>query len=187
MQHTISSIEDKRQHKEARESQTTEEALITLLKITVFMVKKHWSHTYDYEDFVHFVSFDLGDAFLKEYMTYAESYKNAMYLSANIIVQFVKVISDWMKGETLEELKQCQDFTRLLDESTDESNRSELCLQVRIVKEGEIQNRFLDLLQLRRGDALTIFETIVDFCDKNDIDLKRAKFAGMDGCTVMAA
>ena len=186
MQHTISSIEDKRQRKEARESQITEEALIKLLKITVFMVKKHWAHTYNYEDFVRFVSFDLGDAVLKEYMTYAESHKNATYLSANTVVQFVKVISDWMKEETLEELKQCQDFTLLLDESTDETNRSELCLQVRIVKEGEIQNRFLDLLQLRRGDALTIFETIVDFCDKNDIDLKRAKFAGMDGCTVMA-
>ena len=144
------------------------------------MVKKHWAHTYNYEDFVRFF------AVLKEYMTYAESYKNATYLSANTVVQFVKVISDWMKEETLEELKQCQDFTLLLDESIDESNRSKLCLQVRILKEGEIQNRFLDLLQLRRGDALTIFETIVDFCDKNVIDLKRAKFAGMDGCTVMA-
>ena len=149
------------------------------------MVKKHWAHTYNYEDFVRFVSFDLGDAVLKEYMTYAESHKNATYLSANTVVQFVKVISGWMKEETLEELKQYQDFTLFLDKSTDESNRSELCLQVRIVKEGEIQNRFLDLLRLRR-DALPIFETIVDFCDKNDIDLKCAKFVGMDGCTVMA-
>ena len=181
MQHTISSIEDKRQRKETRASQITEEALIKLMKITtMFMVEKHWAHTYN------FVNFDLGDAVLKEYMTYAESHKNATYLSANTVVQFVKVISDRMKAETLEELKQCQDFTLLLDESTDESNRSALCLQVRIVKEGENQNHFLDLLQLRRGDALTIFETIVDFCDKNDIDLKRAKFAGMDGCTVMA-
>ena len=84
MQHTISSIEDKRQRKEARESQITEEALIKLLKITVFMVKKHWAHTYNYEDFVRFVSFDLGDAVLKEYMTYAESHKNATHLSANL-------------------------------------------------------------------------------------------------------
>ena len=58
MQHTISSIEDKRQRKEARESQITEKALIKLLKITVFVVKKHWAHTYNYEDFVRFVNFE---------------------------------------------------------------------------------------------------------------------------------
>ena len=122
MQHTISSIKDKRQHKEARESQITEEALIKLWKITVFMVKNHWVHTYNYEDFVRFVSFDLGDAVLKEYMTHAESHKNAIYLSANTVVQFVKVISDWTKEETLEELKQCHNFILLLDESTNESS-----------------------------------------------------------------
>ena len=57
---------------------------------------------------------------------------------------------------------------------------------MRIVKKGEIQNHFLELLQLLQGDALTIFETIIDFFGKNDVDLKRTRFAGMDGCTVMA-
>ena len=70
------------------------------------MVKKHWVHTYNYEDFVHLVSFDLADAVLK-YMTQGESHKNTTYLSANTIVQFVKVISDLMKEETLEEIKKC--------------------------------------------------------------------------------
>ena len=106
MQQTLSSLEDKWQCKEAWEYQITEEALIKLLKITVFMVKKHWVHTYNYEDFVHLVSFDLADAVLK-YMTQGESHKNTTYLSANTIVQFVKVISDLKKEETLEEIKKC--------------------------------------------------------------------------------
>ena len=63
------------------------------------------------------------------------------YLSANTIFQFVKVTGDWMKEENLEEIKKYQNFT-LLDKSTDESNISELCLQEKIVKEGEIQNHF---------------------------------------------
>ena len=64
------------------------------------------------------------------------------YLSANTIFQFVKVTDDWMKEENLEEIKKYQNFTTLLDKSTDESNISELCLQEKIVKEGEIQNHF---------------------------------------------
>ena len=59
-------------------------------------------------------------------MTCAESHKNTTDLSANAILQFVKVISDWMKEETLEEINNCQGFMLLLDESTDERNRSEL-------------------------------------------------------------
>ena len=110
MQHILSSLEDKRQCKEAQESQITEEALIKLLKITVFMVKKHWAHTYNYEDFVHFVSFDLSDGVLNDYMTYAELHNSSIYFSANTIVQFVKVISDWMKEETLEEIKKISRF-----------------------------------------------------------------------------
>ena len=56
----------------------------------------------------------------------------------------------------------------------------------KIVKEGEIQNHFLELLQLRRGDGPTSFKAIVDFFGKNDVDLQRTRFAGMDGCTVIA-
>ena len=88
-----------------------------------------------------------------------------------------------MKEKTLEEIKKCQDFMLLLEESTDESDRSELCLQVRIIKQGRIQNHFLELLQLRQGDALTI----IDFFEKNVVDLKRTRFAGMDGCILIAA
>ena len=65
------------------------------------MVKKHEAYTYNYEDFVHFVSFDLADAVLNEYTIYAELHKNATYLLANTVVQFVKVISNWMKDRFL--------------------------------------------------------------------------------------
>ena len=123
---------------------------------------------------------------IKRNVSFAESQKNATYLLANTVVQFVKIISNWMKEKTLEEIKKCQDFMLLLDESTDESDRSELYLQVRIVKQGRIQNHFLELLQLRQGYAFTIFETIIDFFEKNDVDLKRTRFAGMDGCIVIA-
>ena len=52
------------------------------------MVKKHEAYTYNYEDFVHFVSFDLADAVLNEYTIYAELHKNATHLLANTVVQF---------------------------------------------------------------------------------------------------
>ena len=60
-------------------------------------------------------------------------------------------------------MKTCNELTLLLDKSTDEANRSELSLIARMIKDGKIENHFLDLLQLNRGDAKTIFESVSDF------------------------
>ena len=102
----------------------------------------------------------MGNSVLKEYLTLTDSHKNATYITANTVKQFIKIISEWMKKNTVNELKTCNEFTLLLDESTDEANRSELSLIVRMIKDGKIENHFLDLLQLNRGDAETIFECL---------------------------
>ena len=91
-----------------------------------------------------------------------------------------------MKKNTVNELKTCNNFTLLLDESTDEANRSELLLIVRMIKDGKIENHFLDLLQLDRGDTETIFESVSDCLRENVLDIKCARSASMDGCFTMA-
>ena len=130
------------------------------MKITIFIVRKHWAHTTSYEYLVRFIVNDLGDSVLKEYLTLTDSHKNATYITANRVKQFIKIISEWMKKNTVNELKTCNEFTLLLEESTDEANRSELSLIVRMIRDGKIENHFLDLLQLNRGDAETIFECL---------------------------
>ena len=156
------------------------------MKITVFIVRRHWAHTTSYEDLVPFIGNDFGDSVLKEYLTLADSHKNATYITANTVKKFIEIISEWMKKNTVKELKTCNKFTLLLGESTDEANRSELSLIIRMIKDGKIENHFLDLLQLNRGDAETIFESVSDCLRENELDIKRTRFAGMDGCFTMA-
>ena len=55
-----------------------------------------------------------------------------------------------------------------------------------MIKDGKIENHFLDLFQLNRGDDETIFESVSDCLRENELDIKRARFAGMDGCFTMA-
>ena len=49
-----------------------------------------------------------------------------------------------------------------------------------------IENHFLDLVHLRRCDAETIFSEVETYLRDNDLDLKKIKFAGMDGYSTMA-
>ena len=46
-------------------------------------------------------------------------------------------------------MKEHENYTLLLDEATDESNRSELFLIARILESGEVYNLFLSLLQMQ--------------------------------------
>ena len=78
----------------------TEEALIKLLKITVFIIKHHWAYINNYEDFVKFIGNNLQEKVLFEYLKLTQSHKNARYLSKCTVAQFVEVISNWMRKKT---------------------------------------------------------------------------------------
>ena len=181
-------MQDRQEKQALRESEITEHALMKLLKITVFMVKKHWAHTNNYEDFVRFIGNDLNEAVLKEYLSLLENHKNATFLSPNTVCQFLKLIGEHILKETLQKVRLCNHFTILLDESTDEANRSQLSLICRLLDEstGTIENHFLELLNLPRCDAESIFRKVESFLEEHELDITNIRFAGMDGCSTMA-
>ena len=74
----------------------------------------------------------------------------------------------------------------LLNEATDESNRSELSFIARFADSGEIQNLFLSLLELRRYDAESLFKTVEAFFIRKNLEKTNVRFLGMDGCSTMA-
>ena len=46
LQHTMENLNDKKENQKIKESEIAKEALIKLLKITVFMIKKNIAHTH---------------------------------------------------------------------------------------------------------------------------------------------
>ena len=60
-------------------------------------------------------------------------------------------------------MKEHENYTLLLDEAIDESNRSELSIIVRIVESDEVHNLVLSLLELCRSDAESIFKAVDAF------------------------
>ena len=52
LQRSLESMIENLQQKEIKELEITEEALLKLFTITVFLVRKHLAHSTNYEDFV---------------------------------------------------------------------------------------------------------------------------------------
>ena len=71
-----------------------------------------------------------------------------------------------MKVEAIKKMKEHENYTLLLDEAIDESNRSELSIIVRIVESDEVHNLVLSLLELCRSDAESIFKAVDAFLIK---------------------
>ena len=93
------------------ESEITEAALIKMFKITVFIVKKHWAHTTNFEDTVRFIGEDLHEQILSEYLKLSESHKNATHLSHNSVPLFITEKINWMKDETIKKMKEHKNYT----------------------------------------------------------------------------
>ena len=62
-----------------REPGTTKQAFIKLLRIAVFMVKKHWAHINNYEGSVRFIGNDLNEKVLGEYLSLSENHRNVIH------------------------------------------------------------------------------------------------------------
>ena len=90
-------------------------------------------------------------------------------------------ISNWIKDETIKKMKEHENFTLLLDEATDESNRSELSLIARVVESGEVHNLYLSLLEFGRCDVESIFKTVEAFLIRENLEITNVRFSGIDG------
>ena len=101
LQHSLESLKENQQRKEIKESKIMKQALLKLFRITVFLVSNYLAYTTNYEDFVRSIRNDLKDEVLSAYLEIADANKNVTYLSTNNVTQFLNVISDWMKDETL--------------------------------------------------------------------------------------
>ena len=75
----MESLEEKNKMKKLKELDITQEALLKLIQITKFLKKKHR------EEFVQFIGVELGEKVIVEYLKYAESHKNPIYLSTSIV------------------------------------------------------------------------------------------------------
>ena len=100
---------------------------------------------------------------------------------------FITEISNWIKDDAMKKMKEHENYTLLLDEATDESNRSELSLIARVVESGEVHNLFLSLLELHRCNAKSNFKTVEAFLITENLEIIIVRFeSGMDGCSTVA-
>jgi hypothetical protein len=77
-------------------------------------------------------------------------------------------------------------FCIIVDEARDESMREQIAIVLRFVdKDGFIQERFFDIVQVKDTSALTLKDKISDVLSQNCLDIQSIRGQGYDGASNM--
>lgn len=152
---------------------------------TYFLTRKKWAVKFNFEDVIKYLS-DIGDLDIQYHIKNAP--KNATYISTSAVEEYLKLIGDHLNSILLEDINSSMDFTILADESTDEGDRSQLALFVRIIgNDYKPIERFLGITRVGTSKtAAAIMEIIKTFLESKDIDCSFIRFCGLDGTNSMS-
>ncbi|CAH1099559.1 unnamed protein product [Psylliodes chrysocephalus] len=96
----------------------------------------------------------------------------------------VEVLAPYFKKQILLDLRK-NNFSIIIDETTDVGTKKCLALVVRYWNEGTVKDRFLELLEIKQCTAEAIFNCIREFFDSNNIPLKNIIGLAADNASTM--
>ena len=135
---------------------------------------------FNFEDVINYLS-DIGDPDIQYHLKNAP--KNATHLSTFAVEEFLKLIGDHLTSILLQDLNSNMDFTILADEITDDGDRSQLAIFVRIIGcDNKPTECFLGITRVGTSKtAAAIMEIIETFLQSKEIECSYIRFCGLDG------
>ena len=126
-----------------------------------------------------------GDSDLESWLEKAP--KNANYTSNMVVQEYILALSKWLEDPLLASLKGSSMFTLMADESTDIATVEEISICARwVTQDGNVEEHYLGLVDLKSCDAETISNTLITFMEKKGIDAKKMRGQGYDGASTMS-
>ena len=156
-------------------------AFIGHLKCMHFLAKQEIAHTTNFLPLVK-----LGKSLGASYLGSMSMGQNMKYTSERFMQEIVLAMGESVQESLKEEIQASPVFALLVDETTDVSILKQLIINGRYLLDREVRSRFLGIVELPDGKAVTITDAIFQFCGKMDLDIHRRLFAlGSDSASVM--
>ena len=145
-------------------------AIKSLIRCTHFLARHHIAHATNFSSLVDLIV-SYGGEDLRLFIERAG--RNAVYTSKDAVVEFVAAICQWVEESLLKRLHQAQYFSMMADECTDITTIEELSVFCRWVEDGLPVEHFIEVVSLKKANAKTIYETLVECLKKKRIQLSR--------------
>jgi hypothetical protein len=111
--------------------------------------------------------------------------QNAKYTSHHVQKDILHVLAKRVRNVIRKEIGDSK-FCIIVDEARDESMKEQMAIVLRFVdKDGFIQERFFDIVQVKDTSALTLKDKISDVLSQNCLDIQSIRGQGYDGASNM--
>ena len=90
---------------------------------------------------------------------------NAAYRSERFMQEIVSALGEVIKQKIITQIQLSDFFVLMIDETTDVAVMKQLVLYGRFIHDGAVQTRFLQMIQIPDGTAVTIAGALNKFCD----------------------
>ena len=156
------------------------------IKTTYFLTRKKWAVKFKFKDVIDFLD-DIGDPDIKYHLRNAP--QNSTYTSTFAVEEFLKLMGDHLASIMLRDLDTSMDFTIIADESTDDGDRSQLTVFVRIIGSNHRPvEHFLGITRIAISkSAAAIMDIISKFLISQEIQPYYIRFCGLDGTNSMSS
>ena len=84
------------------------------------------------------------------------------YTSKDSVIEFIAAVGQWIEELPLQRLHQAQYFSLMADECTDVAMIEKLSVFCQWVEDGLPVEHFTEMVSLKKADAETIYETLVE-------------------------
>ncbi|MCO5609780.1 hypothetical protein L7F22_064012 [Adiantum nelumboides] len=100
--------------------------------------------------------------------------------------EMLHAICDYVRGEVLTKLRRSHFFSLSIDESTDRRLEKHLIVYVTyLTSQLQVEVNFLQLLEIEKADAETIYNSIIKLLEDLKLDTRRFVAIATDGCSTM--
>lgn len=127
---------------------------------------------------------DAGDQSLREHFQTASA--NATYISWNIQNQIIDACNDIITKKLIIDVNEAKAFVVLADETTDISNKEQLTLCVRYVKNDNICENFLKFVHITSTTGAALAKSILESLESLGLNPKYLCGQGYDGAAAMS-
>ena len=111
--------------------------------------------------------------------------RNAKYTSPQIITEFLEFLDILITKNVLNDMKASGVFSIMIDESTDVSVLKQLVLYCRTVVRGTLKTRYLKIMDIEDGKAVSIMGAIGKVFELFKLEFSNLSSFGSDGTSVM--
>ena len=156
--------------KEESEVERNRAYIGTLITSTLFIVRKRWALD-SMNDFISIVD-ELEWPSVTQYLTRNPANR---YTSSTSVTDILDCINSYFESSLLEQVRKCDYFSLLADESSDEANRTQFAILIRCQVNRSVDDHLLGIINVSRTDAATLMREIERFLLAKGVDISKVK------------